>query len=156
MFDLGPRRKVYSKERAVYSYSMIRIMVFGTFDMIHAGHEDFFRQARLLATDPCLVVSVARDTIVKRVKGFLPRHAEHERLSSVQQHELVDEAILGDEAGYLAHIAAARPDIIALGYDQSGEYVDDLKKDLQAAGLPANIVRLSAYKPEVYKTSKLI
>ena len=38
---------------------MTRIMVFGTFDMIHAGHEDLFRQARALAKEPYLIVSVA-------------------------------------------------------------------------------------------------
>lgn len=134
---------------------MARIMVFGTFDMLHEGHFDMFRQARALDHDPRLIVSVARDSAVLRIKGARPRKREEERLALVRSSPLVDEAVLGDEAGYIAHIQDARPDIIALGYDQTGEYVDSLEKDLADAGLPARVVRLAAYKPEVYKTSLL-
>ncbi len=130
-------------------------MVFGTFDMIHAGHEDLFRQARALAPDPYLIVSVARDVVAERIKGFRPRHSEEERRNMVAAHELVDEAVLGDAEGYIGHIRANMPDIIALGYDQGGEYVENLEKDLRAAGMEPRIVRLSAFRPEVYKTSKL-
>ena len=130
-----------------------RIMVFGTFDMIHEGHEDFFRQARALADEPHLIVSVARDASARRVKGRSPRHDEGARLALVVAHALVDEAVLGDEAGYMTHIVAAKPDIIALGYDQTGEYVEHLQRDLQNAGLSTKVVRLEGYKPEVYKTS---
>ena len=111
-------------------------MIFGTFDMIHAGHEDLFRQARSLALDPYLVVSVARDASVVRIKGAKPRHSESERLASMQSHPLVDEALLGDVTGYINHIKAVAPDMIALGYDQSGEYVKDLERDLLKPGSP--------------------
>jgi len=131
-------------------------MVFGTFDMVHEGHVDFFRQARALAPQPHLIVSVARDPIATRIKGAKPRRSEKERRSLLERNTLVDEVVLGQEDGYIEHIAQAKPDIIALGYDQSGEYVSNLEKDLRAAGLPAKIVRLSAFRPEVYKTSKLI
>lgn len=132
---------------------MTRIMVFGTFDVIHPGHEDLFRQARALGESPFLVVSVARDSIVERIKGK-PRHTEAERLAALEKHPLVDRAVLGDEIGYARHIAEEKPDIIALGYDQSGEYVETLQNDLEAAGLRPRIVRLSAHKPDVYKSSK--
>ena len=131
-------------------------MVFGTFDMIHAGHEDLFRQARALAKEPHLIVSIARDSVATRYRGFSPRHHESERLTQVAAHPLVDEAVLGDEMRYITHIITAQPDIIALGYDQKGEYVENLERDLRAAGMSPLVVRLSAFKPEVYKTSKLI
>ena len=134
---------------------MIRIMVFGTFDMIHEGHEDFFRQARSLASEPYLIVSVARDVSAARVKGFPPRRAENERLTAIAVHPLVDQAMFGDEIGYLEHIAEAKPDVIALGYDQDGEYVNNLEKDLREANLAITVARLKSYLPELYKTSKL-
>lgn len=130
-------------------------MVFGTFDMIHPGHEDFFRQARVLADDAFLIVSVARDAAAARVKGEAPETVEEERRARIEAHKLVDQAILGDEDGYMSHIVAAAPDIIALGYDQEGEYVDNLADDLAAAGLATAIVRLQPHEPEIYKTSKL-
>lgn len=131
-------------------------MVFGTFDMVHEGHIDFFRQARKLALKPHLIVSVARDGIVTRIKGARPRRSEKERSALLLRNTLVDEVVLGQEDGYIEHIEEARPDIIALGYDQSGEFVDRLERDLANAGVRAKVVRLEAFKPETYKTSKLI
>lgn len=134
---------------------MTRIMVFGTFDMLHEGHLDLFRQARELSDDPTLIVSVARDSAVQRIKGAAPRRSELQRLDLVRSCDLVDDAMLGDEVGYMHHIRAARPDIIALGYDQEGEYVARLEQDLAEAGLKTTVVRLHAHEPHVYKTSKL-
>ncbi len=135
---------------------MTRIMVFGTFDMVHEGHVDFFRQARALAKKPYLIVSIARHPVVKRIKGENPRRSEQERRSLLERNILVDEVVLGQEDGYIEHIVEAKPDIIALGYDQQGEYVSNLEKDLKSAGMKIKVVRLAAFKPEVYKTSKLI
>jgi cytidyltransferase-like protein len=134
---------------------MTRIMVFGTFDMIHKGHEDFFRQARHLAADPYLIVSIARDSAVERIKGAKPRNSENERLATVTKLPGVDNALLGDKEDHMQHIMKANPDIIALGYDQTGEYVDHLEDELRAAHLETQVVRLKAYQPEVFKTSKL-
>lgn len=135
---------------------MTRIMIFGTFDIVHPGHEDFFKQARALAGDPYLIVSVARDSAVERVKGAKPRNAQEERLRVIAANPLVDSALLGDEEGYMEHIIRADPAIIALGYDQTGEYVEHLEESLQTAHLQTRVVRLQAYKPEIYKTSKLL
>lgn len=135
---------------------MTKIMVFGTFDIVHPGHEDLFRQARALAPDPYLVVSIARDPVVARIKGQSPRNSEDIRRKLVAAHSLVDEVMLGDAEGYIEHIRKIAPDIIALGYDQSGEFVDQLEQDLQAVGLRVRVVRLKAFEPEKYKTSKLI
>ncbi|MBI5470172.1 adenylyltransferase/cytidyltransferase family protein [Candidatus Kaiserbacteria bacterium] len=135
--------------------TMTRIMVFGTFDMIHAGHEDFFRQARALGAKPHLIVSVARDSAVEKIKGTKPKHSEDERLACIAAHPLIDEALLGDEEGYMEHIRAKAPDTIALGYDQEGEYVERLERDLHAEGLKIHVVRLLPYRSDVFKTSKL-
>lgn len=135
---------------------MTTIMIFGTFDMIHPGHEDLFRQARALAAEPQLVVSVARDSAVARIKGIPARHTEMQRLGMLRTHPLVDHAVLGDETGSMGHIKKIAPDIIALGYDQAGEYVDSLEADLRAAGLETRVARLIACEPDRYKTSKLL
>ena len=131
-------------------------MVFGTFDMIHPGHEYLFQQARALSSDPYLVVSLARDGSVERIKGVHPRHSEVERRDAVAMHALVDEAILGDAEGYIEHIKSVAPDIIALGYDQKSEYTEHLVEDLREAGLVTSLVRLASLNPEHYKTSKIL
>ena len=142
---------------------MTRIMAFGTFDGLHEGHRDFFRQARALARstssgqapEPYLVVSVARDSAVMRVKGVPARRSEAERLNDVAACELVDEAILGDESGYMEHVRETSPEIIVLGYDQEGEYVEHLEDDLRKAGMKTRVVRLQPFEAETYKSSKL-
>lgn len=148
-------------EDAAYARSYLaapetRIMVFGTFDMVHRGHEDLFLQARALAPHPYLIVSVARDAVVMRVKGVAPRHTEEARRQVLERHHLVDEAVLGDAEGYMAHLREARPDVIALGYDQEGEYVQNLQNDLHDAELATRIVRLRPFHPDIYKTTKLL
>ncbi len=131
-------------------------MIFGTFDMIHKGHENMFEQARALGgEEPYLIVSVARDSAAMRHRGFAPRNNQDDRLVEVAMHPLVDTAVLGDEEGFVEHIKRANPDIIALGYDQEGEYVENLEQELAAAGLAPKIVRLAAFEPETFKTSKL-
>ncbi|HEY4487689.1 MAG TPA: riboflavin kinase [Candidatus Paceibacterota bacterium] len=143
------------KTRQYFQEYKTRVMVFGTFDIIHPGHEDFFRQARALVASPYLIVSIARDTVAERIKGQDPRNNEEARRIQVAAHPLVDEAILGDSEGYIDHIKNVSPDIIALGYDQSGEFVDTLETDLAEAGAHTKVVRLKAFEPERYKTSKL-
>ena len=146
---------VPAKRRAPLATYMIRIMIFGTFDMIHKGHEDFFRQARALAREPYLIVSVARDDVVTRIKSATPHNSESARLQSLKAHPLVDRALLGDEKGYMEHIIREKPDVIALGYDQRGEFVEQLEQDLIRVGLKTKVVRLRSHKPEIYKTSKV-
>jgi FAD synthetase len=129
-------------------------MVFGTFDGLHKGHENFFRQARKLAKDAVLVVSVARDKNVKRIKGRLPQIKERQRVLNLKKLTLVNEVVMGNQLGYIQHIVRAKPQIIALGYDQT-HYIEGLAEQLKARGITVKIVRLKPYKPHLYKSSLL-
>lgn len=126
-----------------------RIMVFGTFDILHPGHLHFFKQARALAKNPYLIVSIARDINVKRIKGKLPLHNERQRAALVKYSGLADKVVLGDVQGYMRHIIKQQPAIILLGYDQKA-YTENLKESLSS-----NVVvsRARAYRPGLHKTS---
>jgi len=129
-------------------------MVFGTFDILHPGHLDFFRQAKKLGN--FLIVSLARENNIRKIKGRKALHSEKQRLMMVEALKIVDKAVLGASEYYIKHIASQKPHIIALGYDQKA-FTEDLKEKLIATGLKKiQIVRLKAYKPSKYKTSKLI
>ena len=130
------------------------IMVFGTFDGLHPGHLDFFRQARNLAQSSALIISVARDWNVKRIKGKQPVLNEKKRVALLKKNNVADRVVLGGLTNHLAHILKARPDIVALGYDQK-DYVKNLKKDLKTKGLTVKIVRLKPYKEKIYKNALL-
>lgn len=132
-----------------------KVMTFGTFDMIHKGHENLFEQARKLTKNPFLIVSVARDVNVVRIKKKKPAHTESQRRRKLAAHPLVDKVILGSKDNYLIPIVKIHPDIIALGYDQKA-YVGGLKAKLKELGLKTKIVRLKSFKPKTYKTSLLL
>lgn len=129
-----------------------RVMVFGTFDVVHEGHRSLFRQAREHGEE--LIVVVARDATVRRVKGRPPHHGEAERKAAVEEEGLADRVVLGDPADSYAVIERFRPDVICLGYDQSA-FVDSLPEELRKRGLSAAIVRLAPFRPEVFKSSKI-
>ncbi len=131
--------------------------MFGTFDMVHPGHEHLFKQARALAkkgTEAFLIVSIARDKNVLRIKGQLPRLNEKKRLSQVAAVPEVDKAVLGALGNHIPPIIRLKPDVIALGYDQKA-YISGLRSALKAAGINPKIVRLKPYKPHLYKTHLL-
>src|SRR3989344_1063764 len=131
-----------------------KIMVFWTFDVLHKGHLHFFKQARSLSANPFLIVSVARDINVKKIKGRKPNNSEKKRLMIVATSELVNKAVLGGLKNHLPHILKHRPQIIALGYDQL-VYTKNLGTDLKARSLEVKIIRLKAHRPNKYKTSIL-
>ena len=128
---------------------MMRVMVFGAFDGLHEGHRFFLRSARQLGDS--LLVVVARDCTVLAVKGRVPRRTELERQKDIQASGLADSVILGEEGDKYQVIRRASPDIIALGYDQKA-FVDNLAAKI---GTTTHIVRLPAFHPEIYKSSRL-
>ena len=133
---------------------MKRVLVFGTFDILHPGHIYFLKQAKKLGD--FLIVSLAREKFVRQIKGHKPLHSEKERLDMARALKIVDKAILGSTDNYIKHIVSQKPDIIALGYDQRA-FTADLKKKLSDAGLKKiKIVRLKPYKPIFYKSSKIL
>ena len=130
-----------------------KVLVFGTFDGLHEGHKDFFRQAK--ACGDYLIVVVGRDSTVERVKKRLPKFNENVRLKAVQECGLVNEARLGNEgvSPYVV-IGQVNPNIICLGYDQT-HFTDKLADWIKEQGLNIEIHRLNAFEPEKYKSSIL-
>ncbi|MDO8592863.1 MAG: adenylyltransferase/cytidyltransferase family protein [bacterium] len=132
---------------------MTKVMVFGTFDILHPGHLNFFKQAKKYGD--YLIVVVARDRTVLGVKGKLPRHSERQRLKAVKQTGLVDMSVLGRTGDKYGIIKQHKPNIVTLGYDQRF-FTDELKANLIKFGLnKTKIVKLKAYKPKKYKSSIL-
>ena len=131
---------------------MTRVMAFGTFDTLHKGHEYFLGEAAKLGDE--LYVVIAKDDTVTMLKGRPPLHDEDSRRTAVQALKWVTRATLGYEHDKYAIIEELKPDIICLGYDQV-HFIDRLGPELKKRGLHPKIVRLTAFKPEIYKSSKL-
>lgn len=141
-----------SKSKPAKTENQTRIMVFGAFDFLHPGHISFFKQARKLAKHPVLIVSVARSRNVKEIKRRKPHYTEKQRVQFLKNCSLADKVILGGLRAHMPHILRERPQIIALGHDQT-HYTKNLAKDLAKAGLQVRIARLKAYRRKVYKSS---
>ena len=131
-----------------------RIMVFGTFDGLHQGHLFFFRQAKKLAKKSFLIVSIARDRNVLKIKRKFPTLNERARMILIKKCGLTDKVVLSGVKNHLPHITKEHPEIIVLGYDQKA-YVKNLKKDLKNKGINVKIVRLKPYKINIYKNHLL-
>ena len=131
---------------------MKRVMVFGTFDILHKGHLNFFKQAK--KHGDILIAVAARDKTVKKIKGKKPVNKEIKRLLNVSMVKDVNLAVIGNIDNPYKIIEEYNPNIICLGYDQKS-FTVKLKEELKKRKLKAKIIRLKAYKPDVYKSSKM-
>jgi len=131
---------------------MKKVMIFGTFDILHCGHLHMFKQAREYGDE--LIAVVGRDSNVEEIKGIGPMHNENERLDLISHIDIIDKTRLGDKKDVYKVIDEEKPDTIALGYDQRA-YVDDLADAITKAGLETQIVRLTEYQEKRLKSSKI-
>ncbi|MFA5183980.1 MAG: adenylyltransferase/cytidyltransferase family protein [Patescibacteria group bacterium] len=133
---------------------MNRVMVFGTFDNLHPGHLDYFRQARHFGEE--LIVIVARDQNVLKIKGRAPQEGEKLRAKNVrqalQEGAYQGRAVLGSLKNRWLVINRYRPDFICLGYDQQVD-LTELKSKIAKFRLFCKIRRMRPYYPEKYKSS---
>lgn len=131
---------------------MKKVLVFGVFDTMHPGHLHFLEAAHVLGDE--LVVVVARDSTVERLKNKRPRENEMARMKALFGVKIVSQARLGDEELGTYHVLKEeKPDLIALGYDQEG-LAFDLEKKMSEGLLPKiPVVVLGSHKPEIYKSS---
>lgn len=127
-------------------------MCFGTFDSLHVGHEDYFRQAKEYGDE--LFVVVSRDETVVDLKGQLPFNNEDDRLNAVLNHPNVDDARLGYLDDKYRIIDEVRPDIICLGHDQEA-FTERLEAELARRGIAATVVRCLPYEPDIRSSSLL-
>jgi FAD synthetase len=126
---------------------MTTVLVFGTFDKLHPGHEWFLMEAKKYGDR--LVVVVGRDRNVTMLKGRQPKQSEADRLAAIQRLPYVTEARLGLEnyTRRLEMIASIKPAVICLGYDQAPNF--------RSPSPNIRVTRLPAFYPEKYKSSLL-
>lgn len=128
-------------------------MCFGSFDILHPGHLYYLREAKKYGDK--LIVIIAKDDNFRKFKGKEPRYNEMERLEHIRELPYVDRAVLGNEQDILEVVEEHNPDIICLGYDQETISIQELKEQLSKRSLKADIIRIGAYRKEIYKSSKL-
>ncbi|GAC1388357.1 MAG: D-glycero-beta-D-manno-heptose-7-phosphate kinase [Ktedonobacteraceae bacterium] len=99
----------------------------GVFDILHAGHVQFLRQAKALGH--VLVVGINSDASTQRLKGVgRPINNERDRMALVAALDAVDAVVLFDEVTPTELIRILRPTIHVKG----GDYADEALPEAEA------------------------
>jgi FAD synthetase len=128
------------------------VFIGGGFELIHYGHVYTISKARALGD--VLVVSVARDSTIRRRKKREPIISEKDRVTLLSSLRQVDAAILGVEGDIYVTLEKVKPDIVALGYDQY-HLEDEVKREAFKRGMKIQVVRLDSPYPEI-KTTRIL
>jgi D-beta-D-heptose 7-phosphate kinase / D-beta-D-heptose 1-phosphate adenosyltransferase len=105
----------------------------GVFDILHAGHVQFLRQAKELGD--ILIVGVNSDRSTQRLKGkSRPINSERDRMSLVAALGPVDYVVLFDEDTPTELIRALRPHIHAKGGDYSEGFLPEAETVHEVGG----------------------
>ena len=67
---------------------MKKVMAFGSFDVLHNGHEHYLKEAK--SCGDYLIVIVAKDKNIARFKGRKPKNDEGHRLKQVRKLNFVE------------------------------------------------------------------
>jgi len=129
---------------------MARVMASGVFDLLHIGHLYYLEEAKKYGDE--LIVVVACDETVRK-KKHEPIMPAEERRKLVESLKPVDKAVIGYEDDFLRIVEEIKPDIIALGYDQ---HFEGLEQMLKKRGIKVKIVRCGKYNGDLNKTRKII
>ena len=132
---------------------MRKVMAFGSFDILHEGHISYLKEAK--SYGDFLIVVVARDDNIVKFKGRKPINDENQRLKKIKELDFVNKAILGNKEDIFKVLEEFKPNIICLGYGQKTTEEKTLNEELKKRNINAEIIRCKAFKPEIYKSSKL-
>ena len=122
------------------------VLAGGVFDIIHPGHIHTLKAAKALGD--ILVVAIATDKTAQKMKKRIPLHNQELRRELVDCLSMVDVAIIGHENDIFETVKLVKPEIIALGYDQTHQekFISDGCKQIN---IHTKIVRLQSPVPEL-------
>tara|TARA_B100000029_G_scaffold327573_1_gene319959 strand:+ start:59 stop:532 length:474 start_codon:yes stop_codon:yes gene_type:complete len=121
------------------------VLAGGVFDIIHPGHINTLNAAKKLGDT--LVVVVATDETALKMKKRKPLHSAELRQELVSSLSMVDLCIIGDKDDIFKTVDLVKPQIIALGYDQTHQekYITD---GCRKINLDVTVARLESPRPE--------
>jgi len=103
----------------------LRVLTFGTFDILHYGHIRILKRAREMGSE--LIVGVSSDALNESKKGRKPVYSEFERMEIIRSLRFVDDVFLEEslekKRDYLIEHQA---DILVMGNDWEGKF-DEFK-----------------------------
>ena len=134
----------------IQNFSSKIVLAGGVFDIIHPGHINTLNAAKKLGD--VLVVVVATDKTAIKMKKRKPLHSAQLRQELVSSLSMVDLCIIGDEDDIFKTVDLVKPQVIALGYDQTHQekfIIDGCRK----INLDVTVARLESPRPETSSSS---
>jgi len=131
---------------------MSLVLLFGSFDILHDGHRDLFRQAKELGKS--LHIILARDETIQVVKKRAPYYGAEVRKHHLEMEPLVDMVHMGSLGDKYALAQRLEPDVILLGYDQEA-FIPGLFEEITTWSKVPRIERALPYKEGFCKSSLL-
>ncbi len=136
---------------------MTTVLAAGVFDLLHYGHIRYLEEAKKTGGPKArLVVIVARDETVRRLKGTDPIIPEDQRRAVIEALKVVDEALLGFEDLDMDRVLQQiKPDIVVVGHDQEAikAQVEKIKK---ARELDTKIIQITQFGEDDLNSSSKI
>ena len=123
----------------------------GVYDIIHPGHIHTLQSSK--QEGDLLIVSIARDSRVIKIKGRKPINNEKRRVILVSAIKYVDFTLLGSKGDIFGVVKKIKPNVITIGYDQTHQ-INELKKRVKMNNLNIKIKKLDSPIPHV-KSSNL-
>ncbi|MGQ9569965.1 MAG: D-glycero-beta-D-manno-heptose 1-phosphate adenylyltransferase [Thermodesulfovibrionales bacterium] len=101
----------------------------GCFDIIHAGHVRYLREAKRLGD--ILVVGLNSDNSVSKIKSSRPINPQNHRAEVLSSLEMVDYVVIFNEETPYELIKLIRPDVLVKGGDWKKEEIvgSDIAKE---------------------------
>ncbi|MBI4090869.1 MAG: tRNA pseudouridine(55) synthase TruB [Candidatus Komeilibacteria bacterium] len=126
-----------------------KVLIFGTFDILHPGHISLIKKAKEYGE---VHVVVALDETVAAIKGRVPLHSVHQRKRSLEQYGVIPH--VGDMYDRLRVFREVNPQTVVLGHDQF-VFVDQLNSYIQEHKITTQIIVHTAFHPELFTSSKI-
>lgn len=131
----------------------VKVMVSGTFDILHPGHARYIREAWELGR---VVAVVANDETVRRFKKRDPIVPGTQRAELLESLKYVERARVGYPDDMFRIVEEERPNIILLGPDQPFDE-ETLRRRLRERGLEVEVRRMSSpYRCPMCSTSAIV
>jgi len=127
------------------------VLVGGVFDILHPGHLFTLKTAK--SHGDLLVVVIATEyTATKIKKNRIILHNEDLRKEMVSSLSFVDSALIGKKGSLFDTVEYVKPDIIALGYDQS-HTERHISENCKKRNINVRILRLNSPIPNIKSSS---
>ncbi len=99
----------------------MRIITFGTYDLLHIGHINILRRAKELGD--YLIVGVSSDTLNFSKKNIYPVYNQEERAEIIKAVRYVDEVFFEDSLELKReYVKKFKADVLVMGNDWEGKF----------------------------------